>query len=154
MRIIKEINIQPEKLSSGLSAALGVCKIIRNSPDASDTIDFSFAQFVTPTFVLPMIVYIKGLDKEITFEHTGSYMQSICFDNFGVDSGTMRRTEFTAFLEQYSDKRKNLAQGLQSRETTATYCCSRQALTAKMAKAHGWQGEATKTPTMEALLPI
>lgn len=57
-------------------------------------------------------------------------------------------------VSQYSDKRKNLAQGLQSRETTATYCCSRQALTAKMAKAHGWQGEATKTPTLEALLPI
>lgn len=57
-------------------------------------------------------------------------------------------------VSQYSDKRKNLAQVLQSRETTAAYYCSRQALTAKMAKAHGWREEATKTPTLEALLPI
>ncbi len=55
-------------------------------------------------------------------------------------------------VSQYSDKRKNLAQGLQSRETTATYYCSRQALTAKMAKAHGWRGGSNKNTNPESII--
>ena len=58
MRIAENINIQPEKLSSGFSAALRICKKINGSQDQRDVIDFSHARFVTPTFVMPLLRHI------------------------------------------------------------------------------------------------
>ena len=63
MRIAENINIQPEKLSSGFSAALRICKKINGSQDQRDVIDFSHARFVTPTFVMPLLY------KEISKRH-------------------------------------------------------------------------------------
>lgn len=107
MRIKDIIDIPSEKLSSGFSTALRICKKIKGSKDTSDIIDFSYARFVTPTFILPLLIYIKktGSDKRIFIEHADGYLKSICFDQFGVNSGMMRKSEFTAFLEQFSKKR-------------------------------------------------
>lgn len=105
MRIAENINIQPEKLSSGFSAALRICKKINDSQDQRDVIDFSHARFVTPTFVMPLLVYIKKSAKGISIDHTDGYLNSICFDRLGVSSGVMRKSEFAAYLEQFSRKR-------------------------------------------------
>ena len=105
MRIAENINIQPEKLSSGFSAALRICKKINGSQDQRDVIDFSRARFVTPTFVMPLLVYIKKSAKGISIDHTDGYLNSICFDRLGVSSGVMRKSEFAAYLEQFSRKR-------------------------------------------------
>lgn len=105
MRITKDINVQPEKLSSGFSAALGLCRLLSRSSDPKDTIDFSRARFVTPAFVVPLAVYLESFDKTVEFINTGRYLQSVSFNTLGVNSGMMRRSEFIAFLEQYSNKR-------------------------------------------------
>lgn len=52
MTIKDIIDIAPEKLSSGFSAALRIGKKIKGSKDSDDVIDFSRARFVTPTFEL------------------------------------------------------------------------------------------------------
>lgn len=105
MIIKRQINVQPEKLSSGLSAALGLCDMLMRNPDEDDVLDFSMTKFVTPTFVLPLLVYIKKLTKDVTLDNLNGYMKCLCFDSLGIDSGTMRKSEFSAFMERFSNKR-------------------------------------------------
>lgn len=105
MRIKDIIDIPSEKLSSGFSAALRICKKIKGSANSNDVIDFSCAKFVTPTFIMPLLVYIKKADKCVSIEHTEGYLNSICFNSLGVQSGSMRKSEFAAYLEQFSTKR-------------------------------------------------
>lgn len=104
MRIAKNINVGSDKLSAGLSAALKICNELANSPDKSDIVDFSKTRFITPTFVLPFLIYVRNLDKEITFDNVTDYMEYIFFTSFGIDSGNMRNMEFTAFMKGYSAK--------------------------------------------------
>lgn len=94
MRILEHINVQQEKLSSGLSLALRICRKIDSSPDSSDVIDFSQAEFVTPTFIIPILVYIKKSRKNISLENVDGYLKSISLSTYGVNSGAMRKLEF------------------------------------------------------------
>lgn len=105
MRILEHINVQQEKLSSGLSLALRICRKIDSSPDSSDVIDFSQAEFVTPTFIIPILVYIKKSRKNISLENVDGYLKSISLSTYGVNSGAMRKLEFAAYLERFSKKR-------------------------------------------------
>ena len=95
MKIIENINVQQEKLSSGLSVALRICRQINRSPDVEDIVDFSHAKFVTPTFIMSLLIYIEKSGKNICLDH----------DKFGVNSGAMRKSEFAAYLEQFVQKR-------------------------------------------------
>lgn len=104
MEICNNINIKLDKLSSGLSAALKVCSQILKSPDNADVLDFSSATFITPAFVIPLIVFLKKSDKNITFFNQNEYLELLHFDTFGIDSGAMRKSEFSAFMEKFSRK--------------------------------------------------
>lgn len=105
MKIIENINVQQEKLSSGLSVALRICRQINKSPDEEDIVDFSHAKFVTPTFTMSVLIYIEKSGKNICLDHVEGYLSSVCLDKFGVNSGAMRKSEFAAYLEQFVQKR-------------------------------------------------
>lgn len=105
MKIIENINVQQEKLSSGLSVALRICRQINKSPDEEDIVDFSHAKFVTPTFIMSLLIYIEKSGKNICLDHVEGYLSSVCLDKFGVNSGAMRKSEFAAYLEQFVQKR-------------------------------------------------
>ena len=105
MKIIENINVQQEKLSSGLSVALRICRQINKSPDEEDIVDFSHVKFVTPTFIMSVLIYIEKSGKNICLDHVEGYLSSVCLDKFGVNSGAMRKSEFAAYLEQFVQKR-------------------------------------------------
>ncbi|MBC5623551.1 MULTISPECIES: hypothetical protein [Butyricimonas] len=103
MHINRNINIQDEKLSNGLQEVLVIMDQIQNSTDTKHIIDFSHTTFVSPTFVLPLMLFVKSSDKEIHFMNITPYMNLLHFgDGFSPDQ--IRKTEFTARMEEYTRK--------------------------------------------------
>ncbi|MBE6186072.1 MAG: hypothetical protein IJN45_07070 [Alistipes sp.] len=100
---IKLRNINDNKMSDGLQAAIDVINQINNSNDENLTIDFSNIGFVTPLYVLPLVVFINGCDKNIVVTNTNEYLKTIGFTS-GVQPDMMRKSEFLAIMEQYSRK--------------------------------------------------
>lgn len=105
MIINRRINIDDDKLSNGLSEVLGIIDQIYQSPDAEDTIDFSRTRFVSPTFILPLLIFINGTGKTIHTCNLTEYMHLLHFGNGGLNSDSMRKTEFIAHMERYSKGR-------------------------------------------------
>lgn len=106
MIIAPTIKIDSNKLSSGLSEAIKLCRAISNNPnDEYITIDFKQTQFVTPTFIIPLLIYLnKTYAPHIEFKNLNTYMYSICLHTSGVDFGDMRKVEILNFLENYTNK--------------------------------------------------
>ena len=103
MLIKRRINIQDDKLLNGLQDVFPIMYEIGNSKDLEDTIDFSKTSFVSPTFVLPLMVYANGCGKTIHFSNATPYMKHLHFGE-GIISDQMRNTEFKAKMEGYSGK--------------------------------------------------
>lgn len=103
MLINRHINIQDDKLSNGLQEVFPIMDKIEKSIDAEDTIDFSNTPFVSPTFILPLMVFAKGCGKTIHFSNVTPYMKLLYFGD-GIISDQMRKTEFVAHMEGYAEK--------------------------------------------------
>lgn len=73
MKISKRIVIEDRKLLDGLKAVFQIIEELNYSQDASDTIDFKYTPFVNPLFVLPLVVYSDGSDKEIQYANLSGY---------------------------------------------------------------------------------
>lgn len=52
------------KLSSGFSAALRICRKLQGSRDLEDVVDFSHIKFVSPTFVIPLVIHKRFEEKD------------------------------------------------------------------------------------------
>lgn len=103
MGIKLEINIGDSRMSDGLLAAMDTINLINEAADDSVTLDFAKVKFVTPLFVLPLVVYLNGCAKEVTFVNLGEYLQTIGFAE-GICPDRMRKSEFIAIMEKYSHK--------------------------------------------------
>ena len=97
------INIQDDKLSNGLKGIFPIIDEIEKSLDAEDIIDFSKTSFVSPTFLLPLMVFAKNHRKAIHFSNITPYMQHLYFGD-GLSPDRMRNTEFIAYMEGYAEK--------------------------------------------------
>ena len=103
MQINKNINIVDNKLSNGLQEVFSIIDEIEKSVDVEDTIDFSNTPVVSPTFVLPLMVFTKGHRKKIHFSNISPYMKLLHFGD-GLSPDEMRKTEFIAHMEGYAGK--------------------------------------------------
>ena len=103
MLINRNINIKDDKLSNGLKEVLIIIDQIQNSPDPEHIIDFNNTSFVTPTFVLPLMVFAKGCGKSIHFKNITPYMSLLYFGE-GILPDEIRKTEFIAKMEAYAGK--------------------------------------------------
>lgn len=104
MNISRCIKSNHERLSSGLSEALALCRELKSSSDACDIIELDDKSFITPSFVVPLAVYIINSQKDIRFRNPSEYMNLICLNSLGVDAGRMRSLEFDNFLSRYALK--------------------------------------------------
>jgi anti-sigma regulatory factor (Ser/Thr protein kinase) len=75
-----------------------------SSEDTDLTIDFSNTKFVSPLFVLSLLVYLSGCGKRVSIININDYLLTIGMQNFGVRADLMRITQFIAFLERFSKK--------------------------------------------------
>lgn len=103
MLIKNNIDIKPDTFVNGLQAVLTLIEQINNSKDSCDIIDFKNIPFVTPLFILPLMVFIKGCNKDIKFHNLNSYMDTIHFGE-GLRPENISNSQFDKKLESYSQK--------------------------------------------------
>ena len=101
MNIKLTVNIDDNKMSDGLLAAMNTINQISGSAEKSITLDFSEVRFVTPLYVLPLVVFLNGCDKDVTITNASAYLQTIGFTK-GMYPDKMRKSEFLAIMEKYS----------------------------------------------------
>lgn len=104
MRIKPEIAIRSDKLSHGFTEAVKLCAGLE-SANNEITIDLSDTRFVTPSFLLPVIVYIHQLREHVNMTNVGTYLSAIHFPEGGVNAATFTRTAaFKSYMESYSKR--------------------------------------------------
>lgn len=103
MDIKLRVNIDDKHMSGGLLAAMNTINQINECAENNITLDFSAVKFVTPLFVLPLVVFFNSCDKNITITKISDYLQTIGFTK-GISPDKMRKSEFIAIMEKYSRK--------------------------------------------------
>jgi anti-sigma regulatory factor (Ser/Thr protein kinase) len=103
MIIQKNISIQDDKLLNGLMPVLEIINQIEESDDENITIDFGFTSWVSPLFVLPLMVYLHGSRRQIRCTNIPAYLNTVHFPD-GIIPDGMRRSEFLAHMEGYAHR--------------------------------------------------
>ncbi len=103
MVIQKNINIQDDKLLNGLMPVLEIINQIEESDDENITIDFNSTSWVSPLFVLPLMVYLYGSRRQINCTNIPAYLSTVHFPG-GIVPDDMRRSEFLAHMEGYAHR--------------------------------------------------
>ena len=103
MKIELKVNIDDNRMSDGLLAAMSTINQINEIPNTNFTLDFTNVGFVTPLYVLPLVVFLNSCDKEIKIVINNDYLRTIGFPN-GIHPDKMRNSEFLAVIERYSRK--------------------------------------------------
>lgn len=96
-------NIKDDKMSDGLLYAMKAINTINESEDEFIEIDFSEVGFVTPLYVLPLVMFINSCNKKISINNINEYLETIKFSN-GMYPDRMRKTEFKAIMQEYTHK--------------------------------------------------
>lgn len=103
MIINDRINVQDDRLMNGLIPMIHIMSMIKKSGNDRIIIDFAQTQFISPVFVLSLLVYAQKSGKDVKFEHLNDYMKAIHMNN-GIKPDELRKSEFLAILEGYSKK--------------------------------------------------
>lgn len=103
MVIRNPINVN-DNILDGLAQVVKIMAEVDSSEDPDLTIDFSNTRFVSPVFVLSLIVYLHSCDKSVSIVNTNNYLDTIGIEKFGIRADLMRMTQFKAFLESFSKK--------------------------------------------------
>lgn len=102
-----EINVTAkigDRFTHGLQEVLSVIDQINQSHDDEDILVFSENIFITPLFILPLMVYISGCNKEIRYRYTNNYLDTICFGTGGIIPEKIGTNEFNQLLNKCSSK--------------------------------------------------
>lgn len=103
--VIKEyINVSDERLMDGF---IPVVKMMANTQESADKkleIDFSYAQFISPVFVLSLLVWLSKCGKNVSFLQLPDYLKVIGLADWGISPDKMRQSEFVAMMEKYAKK--------------------------------------------------
>jgi hypothetical protein len=102
MNICFEIDTN-NNILSGLSYTFKIMEMIESCEEEEFTIDCSKTKFVSPAFVLPLMILVKGSNKNISFTNLTSYLSTIHFGN-GFCADNIRIQEFRAIMEEYKRK--------------------------------------------------
>lgn len=101
------LSVNPNKesnhFSNGLDSAFDLIHKIEGCGEGTICIDFCNLKFVSPIFMLTLLVYINKCGKEVHYRNTSSYMNTVYFSE-GMMPDRMRRATFIAQMEKYSSK--------------------------------------------------
>lgn len=93
-----------EKFLQGLEGVLRLIDRINQSDDEEDILIFQNNIFVTPLFILPLLVYVSGSKKRIRYQFTNSYLDTIRFGSGGIKPEELEFSALHHLLEKYSAK--------------------------------------------------
>lgn len=103
MVIKKVININDNSLLNGLSPVLEIINLIENSNDDNVEIDFTDTNFVSPLFLLPLMVFVIGHKKNISYSNISQYMNIVKFGE-GVKPDEIVDGNFSDYMQRYNNK--------------------------------------------------
>jgi anti-sigma regulatory factor (Ser/Thr protein kinase) len=88
----------------GLAEVLRIIDFIDQSSDSEDVISFQSNVFITPLFILPLLVYVNGCKKKITFEYSNSYLDTIRFRTGGLKTEELKTETLHDIMKMCSNK--------------------------------------------------
>ena len=104
MVICEDINVKDQRLLDGLIPVIKIMAQAESSNDSDLTIDFSNTKFISPVFALSLIVYLSSCHKKVSMVNTNDYLDTIGIINQGVRTDLLRKTQFIALMEKYSNR--------------------------------------------------
>ena len=103
MVIAEYIKISDQFLS-GLVPVLNIMEQVNSANTTEEImIDFTHASFVTPIFVLPLMIFLKDEKHKVTTSNTTEYLSVIRWEK-GLIADEMRLSTFKALIEGFSSK--------------------------------------------------
>lgn len=93
-----------DRFLQGLQEVLKIIDLINRSNDHEDVIVFQNSVFVTPIFILPLLVYVNGCKKVISFKYSNNYLDTIRFGSGGLKPEELESLAFHDLMEKYSLK--------------------------------------------------
>ena len=93
-----------EKFLQGLEGVLRLIDRINQSDDEEDILIFQNNIFVTPLFILPLLVYVSGSKKRIRYQFTNSYLDTIQFGSGGIRPEELEFSKLHHLLNTHSFK--------------------------------------------------
>lgn len=101
MIICDNINVQDDRLMNGLLPMVSIMSRIEASEDNKVIIDFSNTKFISPVFILSLMIYVIKAQKDIQYINLNDYMKAFHLNN-GIISDNLRNSEFLAIMEKYA----------------------------------------------------
>lgn len=77
MIIHDNINVQDDRLMNGLLPMISIMSRIEASEDENITIDFSNTKFISPVFILSLMIYVMKTQKDIHYINLDDYMKAL-----------------------------------------------------------------------------
>lgn len=77
MIINDHINVQDDRLMNGLSPMINIMSKIESSEDEKFIIDFSNTKFISPVFILSLMIYVMKTQKDIHYINLNDYMKAL-----------------------------------------------------------------------------
>jgi len=99
--ILCNSNVDNGRFLSGLNEALRIISQIEDSQEDDIVIDFCDVRFVSPLFVLPLMVYLNRIDKRVQMSNLSSYLRTVNFGE-GLKPDEMRELEYKAQMESFA----------------------------------------------------
>ena len=97
------VNVESSKLSHGFIEAVKFCRAV--SLTSESELDLSRVNFVSPSFLLQFIVYVKQWRSHFEMVNAGTYLSLVAFPVGGVDAaGFSRNALFKSYMERYATK--------------------------------------------------
>lgn len=91
------VNVESSKLSHGFIEAVKFCRAV--SLTSESELDLSRVNFVSPSFLLPVIVYVKQWRSHFEMVNAGTYLSLVAFPVGGVDAaGFSRNALFKSYM--------------------------------------------------------
>lgn len=104
MVINEVINVRDDRLMDGLIPVVRIMSLVEKSKEDSIMIDFSRTHFISPVFALSLIVYLSQCGKKVSICNIPDYLSVIGLSSGGIQPDKMRKSEFIATMEKYSNK--------------------------------------------------
>ena len=88
----------------GLVPVVRMMSLSQGSTDDELIIDFSRTRFVSPVFVMSLLIWLFKSGKRVIYEQVPDYLNTIAIMDGGICPDTMRQSEFLAIMEKYAKK--------------------------------------------------
>lgn len=104
MDIKIKTGIDDSRISDILLASIELINQINAiTDDKTVRMDFADVGFVAPLYVLPLVVFLNGCNRNVEIVNIGGYLENIGFEQ-GLSPDKMRKSEFLAVMEKYSKR--------------------------------------------------